>query len=212
MPRSDSTGRQSTTSPIAQTLASMISVGVTGITSRCSMVPCSRSRISAAPVRTMDSMVTLLIISISEPNQARWSACRVEAHAQRARSTGGTCTAAVALDEFGHLAHHDLLDVAAAGEGLAHARGVHIELDAPARARPARRAGSSAGCPARRCSARHPARIHLGQGDAPGGMKAGGRRRRVMRADSGESSSSTIAMGTVLSVPAWPWRRCRPPP
>jgi hypothetical protein len=33
-----------TTNLIAQTLASMIFVGVTGITSRCSIVPCSRSR------------------------------------------------------------------------------------------------------------------------------------------------------------------------
>ena len=46
-----------TTSPMDQTLASMICAGVTGMTSRCSMVPCSRSRISAAPARTMDSMV-----------------------------------------------------------------------------------------------------------------------------------------------------------
>lgn len=53
-----------------QTFASMISVGVTGMTSRCSMVPCSRSRISAAPVRMMDSIVTLLMISIRLPNQA----------------------------------------------------------------------------------------------------------------------------------------------
>ena len=46
-----------TTSPMLQTLLIMISKGVTGITSRCSMVPCSRSRIRAAPVSTMESMV-----------------------------------------------------------------------------------------------------------------------------------------------------------
>ena len=46
----------STTRAIDQTLESMICAGVTGITSRCSMVPCSRSRISAAPVRTIDSI------------------------------------------------------------------------------------------------------------------------------------------------------------
>ncbi len=46
----------STTSPIDQTFDSMISNGVTGITSRCSIVPCSRSRISAAPVRMIDSI------------------------------------------------------------------------------------------------------------------------------------------------------------
>ena len=58
-----------TTSAIAQSLAVMISNGVTGMASRCSMVPCSRSRISAAPVSTMASSVTLLISSITEPNQ-----------------------------------------------------------------------------------------------------------------------------------------------
>ena len=78
----------STTRPIDQTLDSMISAGVTGITSRCSMVPCSRSRISAAPVRMIDSMVTLLMISISAPNQdcSRLGLNR----ARRASSTGET--------------------------------------------------------------------------------------------------------------------------
>ena len=46
-----------TTSPMLQTLLTMISKGVTGITSRCSIVPCSRSRIRAAPVSTIESMV-----------------------------------------------------------------------------------------------------------------------------------------------------------
>jgi len=70
-------------------------------------------------------MVTLLMISISEPNQA----C-VRAWLKRMRiaiSTGGV--APQTLDEFVDFTHHDLLDVAAAGERLAHARGVHIELD-----------------------------------------------------------------------------------
>ncbi|MNT00760.1 hypothetical protein D3C72_1352020 [compost metagenome] len=67
---SDRPAATSTTSPMDQTLASMISVGVTGMTSRCSMVPCSRSRIRAAPVRMMDSIVTLLMISIRLPNHA----------------------------------------------------------------------------------------------------------------------------------------------
>ena len=42
----------------------------TGMTSRCSIVPCSRSRISAAPVRITVSIVTLLITCITEVNQA----------------------------------------------------------------------------------------------------------------------------------------------
>ena len=48
---SDSPAATMMTSPFAQILASMISNGDTGITSRCSIVPCSRSRITAAPVR-----------------------------------------------------------------------------------------------------------------------------------------------------------------
>ena len=49
------------TRPLAQILASMISVGVSGITSRCSIVPCSRSRIRAAPARNMAMRVMLLM-------------------------------------------------------------------------------------------------------------------------------------------------------
>ena len=47
----------------------MISEGTTGITRRCSTVPCSRSRISAAPVRITVIMVRLLMICITEVNQ-----------------------------------------------------------------------------------------------------------------------------------------------
>ena len=81
----------STTAPIDQTLASMICVGVTGMTSRCSMVPCSRSRISAAPVRMMESMVTLLMICISAPNQILFSP-----GLKRARSSSATGRAVAA--------------------------------------------------------------------------------------------------------------------
>src|SRR5690606_666675 len=59
----------STTTPIDQIFDSMISSGVTGITSRCSMVPCSRSRISAAPVSRMPSMVAMLIRALIAANQ-----------------------------------------------------------------------------------------------------------------------------------------------
>ena len=61
----------STTSPIDQTLLVMISNGVTGITSRCSTVPRSRSRISAAPVSRTDSMVIMSISATTAPNQDR---------------------------------------------------------------------------------------------------------------------------------------------
>lgn len=50
-----------TTSPMANTLETMISMGVTGMTSKCSMVPCSRSRMRAAPVRMIEIMVIWLI-------------------------------------------------------------------------------------------------------------------------------------------------------
>ncbi len=109
-----------------QTLASMISVGVTGMTSRCSMVPCSRSRISAAPVRMMESMVTLLMICITPPNHILLSEGLKRARTSSA--TGGAGRRAVALHEFVDLGQHNLLDIAVAREGLAHARGIHIQL------------------------------------------------------------------------------------
>src|SRR4029079_17002466 len=46
-----------------------ISNGVNGITSRA-MVPCSRSRMIAAPARMIASMVTLLMIAMTLVNQA----------------------------------------------------------------------------------------------------------------------------------------------
>ncbi len=61
----------STTSPIDQTLLVMISNGVTGITSRCSTVPRSRSRIRAEPVSRTDSMVIMSISATTAPNQDR---------------------------------------------------------------------------------------------------------------------------------------------
>ncbi|SWT57195.1 Uncharacterised protein [Klebsiella pneumoniae] len=67
---SDNPDTTSTTSPIDQIFAIMISNGVIGITSKCSTVPCSRSRISADPVNTIASMVMLLMIAITPPNHA----------------------------------------------------------------------------------------------------------------------------------------------
>ena len=67
---SENVHASSTTPPIDQIFAVMISIGETGIASKCSIVPCSRSRISAAPVRIIATIVTLLMISISAPNQA----------------------------------------------------------------------------------------------------------------------------------------------
>ena len=84
---SDSAEATSTTSPIDQILLSMISAGVTGMTSRCSTVPCSRSRMRAAPVRMIDSMVTEEMTSVMAPNQLLLR-CGLK-RALRSRSTGG---------------------------------------------------------------------------------------------------------------------------
>ncbi len=117
----------STTRAIDQTLESMISAGVTGITSRCSMVPCSRSRMRAAPVSMMANMVMLLIMSITAANQL-WFSCRIEPCAQSPDSTGVRVGAAVTLDEIINFTGADLLDVASASVGLGLAGGVDIEL------------------------------------------------------------------------------------
>ena len=58
------------TRPLAQTFDIAISNGVSGMTSRWSIVPCSRSRTIAAPGRMMASMVTLLMMPMTLVNQA----------------------------------------------------------------------------------------------------------------------------------------------
>ena len=58
------------TSPFAQTFDMAISNGVSGMTNRWSIVPCSRSRTIAAPARMIASIVTLLIIPMMLVNQA----------------------------------------------------------------------------------------------------------------------------------------------
>ena len=57
-----------TTNDIDQTLAIMISTGFTGVTIRCSSVPRSRSRISAAPVRISAIIAMLLTRPFSAPS------------------------------------------------------------------------------------------------------------------------------------------------
>ncbi|CZN58337.1 Uncharacterised protein [Legionella pneumophila] len=87
---SETAQTMSTMEAIAQILLAMISNGVTGITNKCSIVPCSRSRSNAAPVSTMDNIVTLLINSIKAPNQIL---VNVGLNRTRtARSTGGVST------------------------------------------------------------------------------------------------------------------------
>ena len=66
----DSSAATRMTRPLANIFASMISAGTTGITSKCSTVPCSRSRISAAPVRITVSSVIWLMTCVMAENQA----------------------------------------------------------------------------------------------------------------------------------------------
>ena len=71
-------------------------------------------------------MVTLLMISISAPNQD----CSGLGLTRAQRQIHRRCNAAaVALDELVDLAQHPLLDVATAGERLAQARGIDVEQD-----------------------------------------------------------------------------------
>ena len=62
--------RQMITNPLAHIFDIAISKGVSGITSRWSIVPCSRSRTRAAPARMIASMVTLLMIPMTLMNHA----------------------------------------------------------------------------------------------------------------------------------------------
>ncbi|MNT87232.1 hypothetical protein D3C72_2276200 [compost metagenome] len=87
---SDTAEASNTTSPIDQTLLTMISNGVTGMTSRCSTVPCSRSRMRAAPVSTIDRMVMLVMTFITAPNQPLFSSALNLARSTR--STGSGCS------------------------------------------------------------------------------------------------------------------------
>ena len=59
---SESQVHTTTTSALLPIFASMISSAVNGKTSKWSRVPCSRSRSSAVPVRTIARMVMLLTI------------------------------------------------------------------------------------------------------------------------------------------------------
>ena len=66
------------TRPFAQIFDIAISNGVSGMTRRWSIVPCSRSRTTAAPARIIASIVMLLMMPITLVNRKRSvrSACR----------------------------------------------------------------------------------------------------------------------------------------
>ena len=67
---SDSVAATRMTRPLAIIFATMISGATIGMTSRCSTVPCSRSRISAAPVRMTVSIVIWLMTCVIAENHA----------------------------------------------------------------------------------------------------------------------------------------------
>src|SRR5215471_946099 len=90
--RNDSVVATTMTRPLAQILASMISVGVRGITSRCSIVPCSRSRIRAVPARNMARRV-MLLTSCTTPMKGETSRFGLNC-TRMTRATGGVAVAA----------------------------------------------------------------------------------------------------------------------
>src|SRR5262245_64718278 len=105
------------TRPLAQTLDMAISNGVSGKVRRCSMMPCSRSRISAAPVRTTVSVVIWLTRATMAPNQE--VAVRVEGLADD-DAEGEFRLRVRAVDERVDAVDQDVPDVAGTDAGLRH--------------------------------------------------------------------------------------------
>ena len=126
--RNDMADTTTMTSAFDQTLPSMMSTGVSGITSRCSIVPCSRSRTSAAPDRMMASMVMLLMICDHRVEPGRHQVGIELARVTTSRTAGGVLGAARLRNVCTSCAMM-LCDIAGAAPGLAHRRGIHVELD-----------------------------------------------------------------------------------
>ena len=124
---SDSSAATTMTKPLAQTFASMISVGASGMTSRCSTVPCSRSRIRAAPVSRMASKRDV-VDHLHHGEEPAGVQVGVELGAQH-QAHRSAPTRAAARRRRPHLAGDDRLDVAGAVAGLDHRGGVDVELD-----------------------------------------------------------------------------------
>ena len=113
--------------PFAQIFAIAISNGVNGMTSRWSIVPCSRSRTSAAPASTIASIVTLLRMPIMPVNQDV-STLGLKA-IRTSRLIGDARRALRPRQEVGDLGRDDLLRVIGADAGLHHRRRIDVELD-----------------------------------------------------------------------------------
>ena len=130
------------TRPFAQTLEMAISNGVSGKVRRCSIVPCSRSRISAAPVRTTVSVVIWLMRATIALNQ---DASPLGLNSLRMTTRRGSSGfASRAVDERVDAIGEDVLDVAGADARLLHGGGVHVHLHlgGPAAAKVETRTGS----------------------------------------------------------------------
>ena len=90
------------------------------------MVPCSRSRITAAATSTIDRMVMKLMIAITEVK-------RIESRLglKKARVVtliGNSASMPRLCSQVRHLVQHDLLDVERADAGLGHGGGVDQDL------------------------------------------------------------------------------------
>ena len=90
------------------------------------MVPCSRSRMTAAPERISDSMVMLPTICITAMNQLGLQV-GIEFRAHRT-SDRQRRSALAAAGEVGELALQNAGDVARAVSGQRHGRGVDVDL------------------------------------------------------------------------------------
>ena len=176
-------------SPFAQIFATMISDGFTGITRRCSMVPCSRSRISAAPVRRTDRMVTLLMTCITALNQleSRFGLNM----ARTTRLIGSAAASSLPLRNFAVSAW--MIDCRNTVPLPAWAMAVASTLSWISDLRPARRSASNSGgkrstktkAPLSMLASIRSAEISTGVSNS------GGRMALTMRPDRAERSSST---------------------
>jgi hypothetical protein len=104
----------------------MISKGVTGMTSRLDRAVLALANQRGSGQDQGDQGDT--VDDRHHPGEPGLLQGRVEAH-PRHEIDRRRCAAPAALNELRHLTDDDLLRVAAAREGLAHARRIHVELD-----------------------------------------------------------------------------------
>ena len=125
--RSDRPAATRMTRPLAHIFATAISLARTGMTSRCSIVPCSRSRMTAAPTSRIDRIVMFSITDMTEWNQApsRFGL-------KKARLTVFTGTAEASPRAWRKSAGfplNDGVDVSGADPSLGHGRRIDVKLE-----------------------------------------------------------------------------------